>query len=92
MEDALTILQVPPREKQIDRTYKYGETPIVTVPNMIGQSVSDIYEDMNMNFNLSSAGSGNTVIRQAPAAGTRVDKGSTIRIYLGDENDISDTH
>lgn len=92
MEDALTILQVPPRDKQIDRTYKYGETPIVTVPNMIGQSVSDIYEDMNMNFNLSSAGSGNTVIRQAPAAGTRVDKGSTIRIYLGDENDISDTH
>ncbi|MUT66196.1 stage V sporulation protein D [Paenibacillus sp. NEAU-GSW1] len=92
MEDALTILQVPAREKQIAREYAYGETPIVTVPNLVGKTVSDIYEDMNMNFNLSSAGSGNTVIRQAPAAGARVDRGSTIRIYLGDEDDISDPH
>lgn len=92
MEDALTVLQVPQREKQIGKVYKYGETPIVTVPNLIGKTVSDIYEDLNMNFNLSSAGTGQTVIRQAPAAGTRVDRGSTIRIYLGDEEDISHTH
>ncbi|KQN97641.1 stage V sporulation protein D [Paenibacillus sp. Leaf72] len=92
MEDALTVLQVPQREKQIGKVYKYGETPIVAVPNLIGKSVSDIYEDLNMNFNLSSAGTGQTVIRQAPAAGTRVDRGSTIRIYLGDEDDISHTH
>lgn len=92
MEDALTILDIPPREKQIDRLYKYGETPIVTVPNLIGKSVSDLYEDLNMNFNLSSAGTGKVVIRQAPAAGTRVDRGSTIRIYLGDEEDIPHSH
>ncbi|WP_336786339.1 stage V sporulation protein D [Paenibacillus sp. MMO-177] len=92
MEDALTILQVPPRDKQINKKYKLGETPIVTVPNLVGKSVSDIYEDMNMNFNLTSAGSGNTVIRQAPAVGARVEKGSTIRIYLGDEDDIADSH
>ncbi|MGG4147369.1 stage V sporulation protein D [Paenibacillus algorifonticola] len=92
MEDALTVLQVPQREKQIGKVYKYGETPIVAVPNLIGKTVSDIYEDLNMNFNLTSAGTGQTVIRQAPAAGTRVDRGSTIRIYLGDEDDISHTH
>ncbi|MFF2886758.1 stage V sporulation protein D [Paenibacillus sp. NPDC057967] len=92
MEDALTILDIPPREKQIDRLYKYGETPIVTVPNLIGKSVSDLYEDLNMNFNLTSAGTGKVVIRQAPAAGTRVDRGSTIRIYLGDEEDIPHAH
>ncbi|MFF2093453.1 stage V sporulation protein D [Paenibacillus sp. NPDC058174] len=92
MEDALTILQVPARDKQITRNYKPGETPVVTVPNLVGKTVSDIYEDMNMNFNLTSAGSGNTVIRQAPAAGARVDRGSTIRIYLGDEDDISHSH
>ncbi|MFF2482881.1 stage V sporulation protein D [Paenibacillus sp. NPDC058071] len=92
MEDALTILQVPPRDKQIGRVYKPGETPIVTVPNLVGKTVSDIYEDMNMNFNLSSAGSGGTVVRQAPAAGTRVERGSTIRIYLGSEDDISHSH
>ncbi|NIK75872.1 stage V sporulation protein D (sporulation-specific penicillin-binding protein) [Paenibacillus castaneae] len=92
MEDALTILEVPSREKQIDRIYKYGETPIVTVPNLVGKTVSDLYEDMNMNFNLSSAGSGKVVIRQAPAAGARVERGSTIRIYLGNDDNISHSH
>lgn len=92
LEDSLAILEVPAREKQIDRIYKYGETPIVTVPNLIGKSVSDLYEDLNMNFNLSSAGSGNIVIRQAPAEGTRVDRGSTIRIYLGNDDNISHSH
>ncbi|RCW46533.1 stage V sporulation protein D [Paenibacillus prosopidis] len=92
MEDSLSILGIPQREKQIDRIYKYGETPIVTVPNLVGKTVSDIYEDMNMNFNLTSAGSGKTVIRQAPAAGARVERGSTIRIYLGDDDNISHSH
>lgn len=92
MEDALSILEIPAREQQIDRLYKYGETPIVTVPNLVGKSVSDLYEDLNMNFNLSSAGSGKVVIKQAPAAGTRVDRGSIIRIYLGDEEDIPHSH
>jgi len=92
LEDALTLLEIPPREKQIDRAYKYGDTPIVAVPNLVGKTISDIYEDLNMNFNLTSAGTGTTVIRQAPAAGTRVDRGSTIRIYLGDEDDITHSH
>ncbi|MEK3882513.1 stage V sporulation protein D [Paenibacillus sp. PL2-23] len=92
MEDALSVLEIPPRENQIDRLYKYGDTPIVTVPNVVGKSVSELYEDLNMNFNLTSAGTGQYVIRQAPAAGTRVDRGSTIRIYLGDEEDVEQTH
>ncbi|RIX59340.1 stage V sporulation protein D [Paenibacillus nanensis] len=92
MEDALSVLEIPPRTNQIDRLYKYGETPIVTVPNLVGKTVSDIYEDLNMNFNLSSAGTGQVVIKQAPAAGTRVDRGSTIRIYLGDEEDLPHSH
>ncbi|GGD71058.1 stage V sporulation protein D [Paenibacillus nasutitermitis] len=87
LADALPYMGIGPREKQIERQYKYGETPIVTVPNLVGKTVSDIYEDMNMNFNLTSAGSGDTVIRQAPAAGSRVERGSTIRIYLAKEND-----
>ncbi len=92
MEDALNILKVPPREKQIERDYQYGETPIVTVPNLIGKSVAELYEDLNMNFNLTTAGTGKTVISQAPAAGERVDRGSTIRIYLGDGDHITHTH
>lgn len=90
MTDALAALDVPRRSDQIERKYNYGDTPIVTVPDLIGKTVSELYEDLNMNFNLASAGSGNVVIRQAPAAGERVERGSTIRVYLANEADLAD--
>lgn len=37
------------------------------VPNLVGKTLTDIYEDMNMNFQLAKSGTGNTVIHQAPA-------------------------
>ncbi|CAM3728245.1 stage V sporulation protein D [Cohnella lubricantis] len=86
MADALPHLGVEPRKEQLNKELKPGETPTVTVPNLVGKTVSDIYEDMNMNFQLTSSGKGNTVLRQAPEAGARVPKGSIIRIYLGSED------
>ncbi|TFE31731.1 stage V sporulation protein D [Cohnella luojiensis] len=83
MADALPYLGVKPRTVQVEKEYKYGEQRIVTVPNLVGKTVSDLYEDMNTNFQLATSGSGKTVVRQAPAAGARVDQGSVIRIYLG---------
>ena len=83
MADALPYMGVQPRTTQVEKEFKYGDTPIVKVPNLVGKTVSDIYEDMNMNFQLAASGSGNTVIRQAPAAGTKLERGSVIRIYLG---------
>ncbi|PWV95460.1 stage V sporulation protein D (sporulation-specific penicillin-binding protein) [Paenibacillus cellulosilyticus] len=91
LDDSLHYLGIPPRTKQVDKEYKLGENKIVTVPNIVGKTVSDLYEDLNMNFNLSAAGTGQTVIRQAPSAGTRVEKGSTIRIYLGSEENLPDS-
>jgi stage V sporulation protein D (sporulation-specific penicillin-binding protein) len=85
MADALPYLGVKPRTKQVEKEYKYGDAPIVTVPNLVGKTVSDIYEDLNMNFQLASSGSGRTVIRQAPAAGAKLERGSVIRIYLGSQ-------
>jgi len=85
MADALPYLGVQPRSKQVEKEYKFGsgEPRTVTVPNLVGKTVSDIYEDMNSNFQLAASGSGSTVVRQAPAAGARVEQGSVIRIYLG---------
>ncbi|MEK5239095.1 stage V sporulation protein D [Paenibacillus sp. FSL L8-0470] len=83
LEDSLRYLKVPERKDQLPKTYKYGETPIVTVPDLTGATVQDIYEDLNMNFTLVRSGSGNTVVNQAPKAGARVEQGSTIRIYMG---------
>ncbi|MDU7474602.1 MAG: stage V sporulation protein D [Paenibacillus macerans] len=92
MKDALEYMQVPPRQQQVTKKYKYGETPIVTVPDLIGHTAQEIYEDLNMNFNLAKSGAGNVVINQAPKAGARVEKGSTIRIYMGSEADAEQQH
>ncbi|WP_166243822.1 stage V sporulation protein D [Paenibacillus turpanensis] len=91
MSDSLRYMGVEPSKEQIERTYTYGETPIVVVPNLVGMTVTEIYEDLNMNFNLARAGSGSTVISQAPKAGTRVERGSTIRVYLSDPKQDSTT-
>ncbi|XID95329.1 stage V sporulation protein D [Paenibacillaceae bacterium WGS1546] len=88
LADALPHLGVEPRTEQVEKRHKFGsgEPKFVTVPNLVGKTVSDLYEDMNSNFQLAAAGSGNTVVRQAPAAGARVEQGSVIRIYLGAED------
>ncbi|MBQ4897495.1 stage V sporulation protein D [Paenibacillus sp. Marseille-P2973] len=92
MKDALEYMQIAPRTDQVAKKYKYGETPVVTVPDLVGHTAQEIYEDLNMNFNLAKSGAGNVVINQAPKAGTRVDKGSTIRIYMGSEADAEQGH
>jgi len=84
MADALSYMGVEPRKEQLDRKYVYGDTPIVEVPNMVGMTVADIYESLNMNFNLAKSGAGKYVVNQVPKAGSRVERGSTIRIYLSD--------
>lgn len=86
MEDALRYMKVPPRTDQLDKKYQYGDTKIVEVPNLIGMTVTDIYESLNMNFSLAKSGAGSFVTNQLPKPGARVEQGSTIRVYLS-END-----
>ncbi|NRF91775.1 stage V sporulation protein D [Paenibacillus frigoriresistens] len=82
MADALRYMKVEPDKNQLDKDYRYGEIPVVEVPDLVGASVDDILEDLNMNFRLAKSGNGKYVISQAPKAGSRVDQGSTIRIFL----------
>jgi stage V sporulation protein D (sporulation-specific penicillin-binding protein) len=85
MADTLRYLKIEPRKDQIPRDYRYGEIPVLEVPDLVGASVEDIYEEMNSDFLLAKSGEGRYVINQVPKPGTRVDKGSTIRIFLGNE-------
>ncbi|GAB6990613.1 stage V sporulation protein D [Paenibacillus pini] len=90
LEDSLHYMKVPERKDQLPKTYKLGETPVVTVPDLVGATAKDLYEDMNMNFMLSKSGTGDTVVSQAPKPGSRVDRGSTIRIYMGTSTETDD--
>lgn len=87
MEDALRYMGIKPRKDQIEKEFVYGDTPIREVPDLVGMTISDIYESMNSHFQLVTSGSGYTVVNQAPRAGTRLEQNSTIRIYLSDAKD-----
>lgn len=86
LTDMLPYLNVQPNKTQIERQYRYGDIvqPYVAVPNLIGKTVGELQEDLSSDFNLSSVGKGNVVKQQTPIAGTRIERGSTIRILLGE--------
>jgi stage V sporulation protein D (sporulation-specific penicillin-binding protein) len=85
MSDVLPYMKVEKQKAQITKDYRYGEVKIVEVPDLVGRTVEDIYEDLNSDFLLAKSGQGSTVISQAPKPGTRVDQGSTIRIFLANQ-------
>ncbi|MBH8598056.1 stage V sporulation protein D [Thermoactinomyces sp. CICC 10523] len=82
LEDSLHYLKIPKRTKQIPLEQTPLTTPIVSVPNLIGQDIDRIRNSL-FSFPLQVVGTGEKVINQMPKPGVRVKKGSTIKIYLG---------
>ena len=60
------------------------EEPKKTVPELIGLTKEVLLEDLS-NFNIDAVGEGNYIIDQAPKAGTKLESGSKIRVYLSDK-------
>jgi stage V sporulation protein D (sporulation-specific penicillin-binding protein) len=87
MEDTLRYMEIEPRKDQLDKLYRpeLGERTYVEVPDLVGMTVNEIIQDLGSSLNLARAGTGNLVISQAPKAGTRVQKGSTIRVFLTEQ-------
>jgi len=85
MEDTLVYMGVEPRQEQLEKAYKYPDIPIVEVPNLIGLTTTEIYEMLRSDLQIVTSGKGSMIVNQAPKAGTRVEQGSTIRIYLADD-------
>jgi stage V sporulation protein D (sporulation-specific penicillin-binding protein) len=84
MEDALRYMRIEPRKDQVPMEYRPTDTPVVEVPDLVGMTVQEIYEDMRSDFLLAKSGHGSVVASQVPKPGTRVERGSTIRIFLTD--------
>ncbi|USK35597.1 stage V sporulation protein D [Bacillus sp. F19] len=89
MEDSLRELGVKPRKDQIEKEYKWLDTKLVNVPNVVGLTTKELREQM-VNLKLDIAGSGDLVIQQSPAEGVKVKEGSTLRLYLGKSDKKTD--
>ncbi|MFD1348806.1 stage V sporulation protein D [Oceanobacillus caeni] len=82
--DSLRAMEVEPRTGGLDKEYQWPEEPAVEVPDLIGRTKGDLMEMMT-NLSIETSGSGDVIIDQAPKAGTKLEPGSTVRIYLSDE-------
>ncbi|GKU82377.1 stage V sporulation protein D [Niallia sp. NCCP-28] len=83
MGDSLRALGVKEQKNQIEKEYKYPDTPLIEVPDLVGISKKEVSE-IFLNLKIDSSGSGGTVIKQSPKPGSKVAEGSTIRIYYND--------
>lgn len=89
MDDTLRYLNIEPRKEQMNKVIRpeFGEVPFLEVPDLVGMKLSELLEDLGSSFQIAKSGSGNTVISQAPKPGTRLERGSTIRIFVAQQPD-----
>jgi stage V sporulation protein D (sporulation-specific penicillin-binding protein) len=88
LNDSLSYLGVPKTSAGLPKKYKWGDTIPVALPNFVGMTVDDARKlaiENSAEIKTSMLGQGKYVVSQAPAGGTLVDPGSTVRIYLGDQ-------
>lgn len=81
MEDSLRAMGVSPTTEGLAKDYKWPEQPLVEVPELIGLSRNELQQYL-VNLSIETSGKGDKVIEQAPAAGTKVEQGETIRLYF----------
>lgn len=80
--DSLRAMGVKPRKNQMEKEITpYLDTPMVTVPDLKGLTKKGLMERLD-NLKLDVSGTGETVIKQDPMPGVKVEEGSTIRIFM----------
>lgn len=89
LADSLQYLGVKPSVQGIAKKYRYGIDPVMTtVPSLAGRSYKDAARAVIQSgaiLRLAVVGHGSYVLAQAPAAGTKIEQGSVVRLYLGPE-------
>ena len=85
--DSLHYLNVPTSKEGLTREYIYGEVKPISVPEIKGMTVADAQKEMygsGLELKVQTSGTGKYIVDQQPTAGTNVDPGSTVRLYLSD--------
>ncbi|WP_053219766.1 stage V sporulation protein D [Virgibacillus senegalensis] len=82
--DSLMALGVEKRKDGLEKEYQWPDQPLVEVPDLIGLSKNELMEYM-VNLTIETNGTGDYIIDQAPEAGTKLEQGKEVRIYLSDK-------
>lgn len=89
IEDSLRAMGVEEREDGLEKEVVWPEQPKVEVPDLIGLDTSELIEFMT-NLSIETSGEGTTIINQSPKPGAMVEEGSTIRLYLSNNDRETD--
>lgn len=84
LEDIMQKKGIPKREGELEKEYQWPEQPLVEVPNLIGETINDIQHYM-VDLKIEVIGGGDRIITQSPKQGEKVERGSTVRVYLAEE-------
>ncbi|MES1042957.1 stage V sporulation protein D [Heyndrickxia oleronia] len=80
--DSLRAMGVKPRKNQMEKEITpYLDTPTIEVPDLKGLTKNKLMEQL-VNLKLEVSGKGETVIKQDPLPGVKVEEDSTIRVYM----------
>lgn len=89
IEDSLRAMGVEEREDGLEKDVVWPEQPKVEVPDLVGLDTTELIEFMT-NLSIETSGEGTTIINQSPKPGAMVEEGSTIRLYLSNNDRESD--
>lgn len=83
LEDSLRSMGVEPQTDGLEKSYSWPEEPPAEAPDFIGMSKRELTEYYTT-LNLELSGSGEYIVDQEPKAGTKLESGSTVRLYLSE--------
>ncbi|WP_067838846.1 stage V sporulation protein D [Amphibacillus sediminis] len=86
IEDSLRAMGVEQREGGLEKKYQWPEQPLVEVPDLIGLKQEDLIQYLTQ-LSIETVGEGDFIIEQAPAPGTKVPVGETIRLLFAPEEE-----
>ena len=78
--DVINILDIAPRDNEIEKEYVYTDKTYDIVPNVTNMEYNEALSSLS-SFKVSKIGEG-MVKYQSPKAGERIEVGSTIRLFL----------
>ncbi|SHK14589.1 stage V sporulation protein D [Alicyclobacillus tolerans] len=87
LADSLAELGVPKSNQGLAKKIRWGDPLTVTLPNFVGLTMKqarDLALQSTAQIRTQVNGQGQYIVAQAPAGGTSVAEGSTVRLILGD--------
>lgn len=79
--DSISALDIKPRDGGLEREYMFTDKKYVTIPNVVNINKSEALKLLKP-FKVELTGTGERVRYQSPAAGTKIQEGETVRLFI----------